>query len=988
MSQASDTTAQRSLFKDFFFKVSETFVTRILIMAIALAVSVVIARLLGPAGQGLYATALALGAVGVQFGNLGLSTTNTYLAAKNKGNVPLLLGNSIFVTIVFGFLVVGTIAVVKQLAPSYVPLNGTLLYLAMFWTFPGLLLLFSQSLLLGCQQVRTFNLVEIFQRSIHVFFLAACVTLGMVSEQLLFGFLLLALCFTALFALYKIFHLSERQLPFPSIRLLKATGWYGISAYLAGLFSYLCLRFDLLMLKSMAGSAEAGYYSIAVSLSDVVYTLPVVVGTILFSKLSSLNDFYEKRRFVYKVLLLLGGVMLLGLAVAYYAVFPLLPMLYGEEFRPSIQPFAILLPGIYCLSLSTIVQNFIASVGRSWLMFIGPFIAFALNLPLNLILIPQYGGSGAAMASVASYALWLLTALGILFFLKPKKEAEMDFSVERKDYFLSVYPLTENAFSRMKDSVGRELEVIEISSTVRQVGLAKLFFYLRRKSIETLYIESPEGGDKNLSNILCAFALFSNAKKLVFIESSGQKIIGRKEMLRSVGKVVSSTLAGRRSVRKNKTILDKLIGQERISFDRPVDSSVLFLKANLWFGVKAGGSVGHVAGVVNAFQRMGYPVTCGAVTKPLMIDADVKFVELPFDRSFAYPVEINNYLYSDDINQQLSSDSELCQKSGIIYQRLSLGNFSGVLLSRLWKKPLILEYNGSEVWVSTNWGKKLKFHALADLCERVCLKHAHLIVTVSDVLRDELLEKGIEPHRVVSYPNCIDPKIFNPARYSESQVSEIRKKHDLKESDHVVTFIGTFGKWHGVNVLADTIEYQVKNHKELLDQCNIKFLLVGDGSEMPYVQGKLLTDEIKPYVRFTGLVEQHLAPLYLQASDILVSPHVPNEDGTRFFGSPTKLFEYMAMEKPIIASDLEQLSEIFQGSAHIDNSPNEEDVKKSSALLIRPGSVESFDKALCYLYENKGAHGSLAKNAREKALGQYTWTIHVEKILEAFGRLS
>ena len=54
----------------------------------------------------------------------------------------------------------------------------------------------------------------------------------------------------------------------------------------------------------------------------------------------------------------------------------------------------------------------------------------------------------------------------------------------------------------------------------------------------------------------------------------------------------------------------------------------------------------------------------------------------------------------------------------------------------------------------------------------------------------------------------------------------------------------------------------------------------------------------------TGLVPQEDGPEHLAACDILASPHVPNADGTPFFGSPTKLFEYMAMGKGIVASNL------------------------------------------------------------------------------------
>jgi hypothetical protein len=52
-------------------------------------------------------------------------------------------------------------------------------------------------------------------------------------------------------------------------------------------------------------------------------------------------------------------------------------------------------------------------------------------------------------------------------------------------------------------------------------------------------------------------------------------------------------------------------------------------------------------------------------------------------------------------------------------------------------------------------------------------------------------------------------------------------------------------------------------------------------------------------------------PAYLDACDILASPHVPSIDESEFFGSPTKLFEYLAMEKGIVASRLGQVGEVI-----------------------------------------------------------------------------
>ena len=92
--------------------------------------------------------------------------------------------------------------------------------------------------------------------------------------------------------------------------------------------------------------------------------------------------------------------------------------------------------------------------------------------------------------------------------------------------------------------------------------------------------------------------------------------------------------------------------------------------------------------------------------------------------------------------------------------------------------------------------------------------------------------------------------------------------------------------------------------------------MIGDGVKMPDVVRII---ESAGHARPRG-PDRHCpavarAPSYLAACDILASPHVPNADGTPFFGSPTKLFEYMAMGKCIVASDLDQVGEILEHGA-------------------------------------------------------------------------
>jgi glycosyltransferase involved in cell wall biosynthesis len=119
-------------------------------------------------------------------------------------------------------------------------------------------------------------------------------------------------------------------------------------------------------------------------------------------------------------------------------------------------------------------------------------------------------------------------------------------------------------------------------------------------------------------------------------------------------------------------------------------------------------------------------------------------------------------------------------------------------------------------------------------------------------------------------------------------------------------------------------------------------------------------------------------------ADMLLSPHVKNSDGSQFFGSPTKLFEYMAMAKGIIASDLEQIGEVLRNSLHRDRLPTADPCGDESflALLTPPGDADALAASICFLVEHPRWCARLGANARAEALRKYTWRHHVSALLE------
>ena len=110
---------------------------------------------------------------------------------------------------------------------------------------------------------------------------------------------------------------------------------------------------------------------------------------------------------------------------------------------------------------------------------------------------------------------------------------------------------------------------------------------------------------------------------------------------------------------------------------------------------------------------------------------------------------------------------------------------------------------------------------------------------------------------------------------------------------------------------------------------------------------------------------------YLAACDILVSPHGRQADGGEFFGSPTKLYEYMAMGRPIVASAVGQIAEVL--------------VDGESALLVPPDDPEALARAIVRLVDDTSLRARLGQTARRAAEESHTWRRNAERVLESLG---
>ena len=252
---------------------------------------------------------------------------------------------------------------------------------------------------------------------------------------------------------------------------------------------------------------------------------------------------------------------------------------------------------------------------------------------------------------------------------------------------------------------------------------------------------------------------------------------------------------------------------------------------------------------------------------------------------------------------------------------------------------------------------------LLERFERLNLEAAARIFVVSEVERQNLLRANIPDEKLIVNPNGVDTETFRP----NIGGSDARRELGLSEHETVAGFVGTFGPWHGVLTLAQAIA-------SMPDDPKVRFLLIGAGRFRDEVEQIIRDAGKERQVIFAGHVDHRRVPALLDACDILLSPHVPLEDGSDFFGSPTKLFEYMAMGKGIVASRLGQIGDVL--------------VDEETALLVEPGNVSELTNAILRLASSAELRASLGAAARAAAVERHTWKQNAQRVIDQYFGLS
>jgi O-antigen/teichoic acid export membrane protein len=179
---------------------------------------------------------------------------------------------------------------------------------------------------------------------------------------------------------------------------------YGVGYQAVGLLQMVHYRIDLFLVGHFGGAGNAGWYSTATNLAQVLWNVPIAVSFVIMPWVASKDEKRAGEGTAASARWTLWITLLLSLILGTFAqVF--IGAMYGRAFLPSAAALRILLPGVVMNSLLLVLGGYLMGRGQVGVLTLIAGGSAALNVGLNLILIPALGIRGAAAASSLTYSL-------------------------------------------------------------------------------------------------------------------------------------------------------------------------------------------------------------------------------------------------------------------------------------------------------------------------------------------------------------------------------------------------------------------------------------------------------------------------------------------------------------------------------------------------------------------------------------------------------
>lgn len=290
------------------------------------------------------------------------------------------------------------------------------------------------------------------------------------------------------------------------------------------------------------------------------------------------------------------------------------------------------------------------------------------------------------------------------------------------------------------------------------------------------------------------------------------------------------------------------------------------------------------------------------------------------------------------------------------YERLGLFQSLGCAF-QIKGVPWILETNAPLFREARLDRGALHFHRLAQQVEMLAYQQCDVLVCVSNTLKDILVnEARIPPEKVIVMPNGVDTELFDPQKTSPRRIAQCP----------ALGFVGTLYPWQALDVL---IESLAELRAEAVHYC---LVVVGDGPGKTAWQTLAGQRGMSDQVHFIGHVPHEHVAGYIAGFDLGYSaPHVPSA-GAMYF-SPLKLYEYLAMGKPVVAAAYEDARRVVR--------------QGECGYLFEPGNRADLKETLRRAYRESHLWDGLGRKAREGVLSSHTWQSRIRRLIPEVERI-
>lgn len=383
---------------------ASTFGTQLGIAIVSFGGVLLTARILGPEARGDLAFLMTMSVLTATVGLIGLDEANVNFAGREPGTRPALATNSLILAFVLGGACVAALCVLIALVPAAGGHADTWLRWTAFATVPVLILkIYLKFILQADFHFRVANFAWLFPpvANLAVNGLMAAMGLLTVATAFVSWTVTHAVATAALVAF-----IARCSAGFgrPSLALARRTLRFGARAHPGRLMLAGNYRLDQWLVGSIAGSRELGLYSIAVSVSEILFYLPtaLTIAQRPYLVRASKDEAGRRAARVFRA----GAVLTAGCAAGLIAIAPVVvPAAFGESFSGAVADLQILALGALGILALKLLGNALTAQGRPGMATMGAAAAFAVTIVLDVLLIPAHGGGGAAVASSIAYVV-------------------------------------------------------------------------------------------------------------------------------------------------------------------------------------------------------------------------------------------------------------------------------------------------------------------------------------------------------------------------------------------------------------------------------------------------------------------------------------------------------------------------------------------------------------------------------------------------------